>query len=236
VLDVPKLSSGLVIAGAFADKIRRTVFAQLRDMIKEGAIKSSDVAYSVAQLNKLLYSILVENLKVEKGDVVRIIVDYEVSEGKLEWKLDTLKIELFRRVPAEEVQRVLDSILPKARAIMEGIVEYSVERLGETEDGDVVLSIKLGDREVGALVATPINSEFLYIKKAAMVAPSPSIVERQKIPLNGKTVEEAVKSNIAVLTTSAKYVTDEEARRVYEVIKKRVIPSATVERIREEEE
>jgi len=233
---VPKLSSGLVIAGAFADKIRRTVFAQLRDMIKEGAIKSSDVAYSVAQLNKLLYSILVENLKVEKGDVVRIIVDYEVSEGKLEWKLDTLKIELFRRVPAEEVQRVLDSILPKARAIMEGIVEYSVERLGETEDGDVVLSIKLGDREVGALVATPINSEFLYIKKAAMVAPSPSIVERQKIPLNGKTVEEAVKSNIAVLTTSAKYVTDEEARRVYEVIKKRVIPSATVERIREEEE
>lgn len=233
---MPKLSSGLVIAGAFADKIRRTVFAQLRDMIKEGAIKSSDVAYSVAQLNKLLYSILVENLKVEKGDVVRIIVDYEVSEGKLEWKLDTLKIELFRRVPAEEVQRVLDSILPKARAIMEGIVEYSVERLGETEDGDVVLSIKLGDREVGALVATPINSEFLYIKKAAMVAPSPSIVERQKIPLNGKTVEEAVKSNIAVLTTSAKYVTDEEARRVYEVIKKRVIPSATVERIREEEE
>jgi len=235
VLDVPRLSSGLVIAGAFADKIRRTVFAQLRDVIKEGAIKSGDVAYSVAQLNKLLYSILVENLKVEKGDVVRIIVDYEVSEGKLEWKLDTLRIELFRRVPTEEVQRAIDLVLPKAKAIMEGIVEYSVERLGETEDGDVVLSIKLGDREVGALVATPINGEFLYIKKAAMVAPSPSIVERQRVPLDGKTVEEAVKSNIGILTTTARYVTDEEARRMYEVIKRRIIPSAVVERIKEEE-
>ncbi len=233
---MPRLSSGLVIAGAFADKIRRTVYAQLRDMIKEGAIRSSDVAYSVAQLNKLLYSILVENLKVEKGDVVRIIVDYEVSEGKLEWKLESLKIELFRRVPAEEVRRVLDLVLPKASAIMEGIVEYSLERLGETEDGDIVLSIKLGDSEVGALVATPINGEFLYIKKAAMVAPSPSVVEKQRIPLNGKTIEEAVKSSIAVLTTSARYVTDEEARRLYEVIKRRVIPSATVERIKEEEE
>jgi len=232
---VPRLSSGLVIAGAFADKIRRTVFAQLRDVIKEGAIKSGDVAYSVAQLNKLLYSILVENLKVEKGDVVRIIVDYEVSEGKLEWKLDTLRIELFRRVPTEEVQRAIDLVLPKAKAIMEGIVEYSVERLGETEDGDVVLSIKLGDREVGALVATPINGEFLYIKKAAMVAPSPSIVERQRVPLDGKTVEEAVKSNIGILTTTARYVTDEEARRMYEVIKRRIIPSAVVERIKEEE-
>jgi hypothetical protein len=233
---MPKLSSGLIIAGAYADKIRRTVFAQLRDMIKEGAIKSSDVAYSVAQLNKLLYSILVENLKVEKGDVVRIMIDYEVSEGKLEWKLDTLKIELFKRVPAEEVQRVLESVLPKAKSIMEGIVEYTVERLGETEDGDVVLAIKLGDREVGALVATPINGEFLYIKKAAMIAPSPSIVEKQRIPLDGKTAEEAVRSNIAVLTTSAKYVTDEEARRIYEIIKRRVIPTATVERIKEEEE
>ncbi len=233
---MPRLSSGLVIAGAFADKIRRTIYAQLRDMIKEGAIRSSDVAYSVAQLNKLLYSVLVENLKVEKGDVVRIILDYEVSEGRLEWKLESLKIELFRRVPTEEVQKALDLVLPRAKAIMEGIVEYSVERLGETEDGDVILSIKLGDSEVGALVATPINGEFLYIKKAAMVAPSPSIVERQRVPLNGKTVEEAIKSSIAILTTSARYVTDEEARRLYEVIKKRVIPLATVERIKEEEE
>lgn len=232
---MPRLSSGYVIAAAYANKIRRTVFAQLRDAIKEGVVKSGEVAYGVAQLNRLLYSILVEGLKVDKRDVVRVIVDYDVAPGKLEWKLDSLRVEVFRRVPDEEVKSVVDSKLAEAEAIMTGIVEYSVERLGETEDGDVVLAIKLGEREVGALILTPIDGEFAYIKKAAMVEPSPSIVERQRIPLDGKTVEEAVKSNIGVLTTAAKYVADEEARRLYEFIKRRVIPTAVVERIREEE-
>jgi hypothetical protein len=232
---MPRLSSGFVIAGAYADKIRRTVFAQLRDAIKEGTLKSNEVAFGVAQLNKLLYSILVEGIKVDKGDVVRVLIEYEVVSGKIEWKLDTLKVEVFRRVPDEEVRKVIESRLSKAEAIMTGIVEYSVEKLGETEDGDVVVAIKLGDREVGALVLTPIDSEFIYIKKAAMLEPTPSIVEKQRVPLDGKTVEEAVKSNIGILSTAAKYVPAEEARKTYEFIKRRVIPTAVIERVKEEE-
>lgn len=232
---MPRLSSGLVIAGAYADKIRRTIFAQLRDTIKEGAIRGNEVAYGVAQLNRLLYSILVEGLKVNKGDVVRIIIDYDIAPGRIDWKLDTLKIELFRRVSDEEVRNVIEPILAGAEAIMTGIVEYSVEKLGETEDGDVVLAIKLGDREVGALVLTPIDNEFAYIKKAAIVEPSPSIVERQRIALDGRTIEEAIKSNIGLLTTAARYVTYEESRKLYEFIKRRVIPTAVVEKIGEEE-
>jgi hypothetical protein len=232
---MPRLSSGFVIAGAYADKIRRTVFAQLRDAIKEGTLKSNEVAFGIAQLNKLLYSILVEGIKVDKGDVVRVVIEYEVVPGKIEWKLDTLKVEVFRRVPDEEVRKVVESRLSKAEAIMTGIVEYSVEKLGETEDGDVVVAIKLGDREVGALVLTPIDSEFIYIKKAAMLEPTPSIVEKQRVPLDGKTVEEAVKSNIGILSTAAKYVPAEEARKTYEFIKRRVIPTAVIERVKEEE-
>jgi hypothetical protein len=232
---MPRLSSGFVIAGAYADKIRRTVFAQLRDAIKEGTLKSNEVAFGVAQLNKLLYSILVEGIKVDKGDVVRVVIEYEVVSGKIEWKLDTLKVEVFRRVPDEEVRKVIESRLSKAEAIMTGIVEYSVEKLGETEDGDVIVAIKLGDREVGALVLTPIDSEFIYIKKAAMLEPTPSIVEKQRVPLDGKTVEEAVKSNIGILSTAAKYVPAEEARKTYEFIKRRVIPTAVIERVKEEE-
>jgi len=232
---MPRLSSGFVIAGAYASKIRKTTFALLRDVMKEGVIKSEDIAYAVGQLNKLLYSILVEGLKVDKGDVVRIIVDYEISPGKIEWKLDTLRVEVFRRVPESEVETVLKSCLPKAEAIMTGIVEYSIEKLGETEDGDVVLSLKFGGREVGALVLTPINEEFVYIKKAAVIVPTPLVVEKQKVLLDGKTIEEALRSNIGILTTAAKYVSDEEARRLYEFIKKRVIPTAVVERLREEE-
>lgn len=232
---MPRLSSGLVIAGAYALKLRRTVFAQLRDAIREGVIKGSEVAYHVAQLNRFLYKVLVEDLRVDKGDSVRIVIDYEVSPGRIDWKLNTLRIEVFRRVPEEEVKRVLESRIPMAEAIMTGIVEYSVERLGETEDGDVVVALKLGDREVGALVLTPIDQEFVYIKRAAVVEPSPLIVERQRVPLNGKTVEEALRGSISVLTTAARYVSDEEARRVYEIIKRRIVPAAIVERVAEEE-
>ncbi|MEM4936465.1 MAG: hypothetical protein QW780_05610, partial [Sulfolobales archaeon] len=167
--------------------------------------------------------------------VVRILIDYEVSPGRLEWKLDTLKVEVFRRVPESEVETVVKSLLPKAEKIMTGIVEYSIEKLGETEDGDVVLAIKLGDKEVGALVLTPINDEFVYIKKAAVIAPTPMVVEKQRVPLNGKTIEEALKSNIGILTTAARHVLDEEARKIYELVKRRVIPTAVVERLREEE-
>ncbi|MEM4702287.1 MAG: DUF2258 domain-containing protein, partial [Archaeoglobaceae archaeon] len=168
---MPKLSSGFIIAGAYADKIRRTAFAQLRDAMKEGVIKGEEIARSVAQLNRLLYNILVEELKVEKGDVVRIVIEYELSQGKVNWKLDTLKVEVFKKVSDDLVRKALESGLSKAEAIMTGIVEYSLEKLGETEDGDIVLAVKLGEREVGALVLTPINEEFIYIKKAAIVEP-----------------------------------------------------------------
>jgi len=232
---LPKLSSGLVIAGAYADKIRRTAFAQLRDLLKEGSLKSEEVAQAVAQLNRLLYNILVDNLKLDKGDVVRIVIDYEVSSGKINWKLDSLKIEAFKRVSEEAVKNAMESSLSRAESLMTGIVEYSLENLGETEDGDVVLAVKLGSREVGALVVTPVDEDFVYIKKAAIVEPSPLVVEKQKIPLEGKKIEEALKGNIGILTTSAKYVPYEEARKLYELVKKKVMPTVTIERIEEEE-
>ncbi len=35
---MPLLSTGLIIAGAYADKVRRTLFAQLKDKIKHNEI------------------------------------------------------------------------------------------------------------------------------------------------------------------------------------------------------
>ncbi|MCX8184886.1 MAG: DUF2258 domain-containing protein [Sulfolobales archaeon] len=232
---MPRLSSGYVIAGAYAYKIRRTAFAQLRNAVREGTVRSGDIAYAVAQLNRFLYSILVENLKVDKGDIVRVVIDYELVSGRIDWKLNTLKIEVFKRFPDEEIRKIIESKLPVAETIMTGVVEYSIEKIGETDDGDVVLALKLGGREVGALVLTPIDQEFVYLKKAAVIEPSPVIVEKQRVPLDGKTIEEAMKSSISILTTAAKYVSDEEARKMYETIKRRVIPTAVVEAVREEE-
>ncbi len=100
---VPELSTGLVIAGAYADKLRRTLFAQLRDQMKQGLISGQEIARAAAEINRMLYEIIVNDLKVDKGDVVRIRISYDISGGSVKWITDTLRIEVFRRVPDEEV-------------------------------------------------------------------------------------------------------------------------------------
>ncbi len=102
-----KLSTGLVIAGAYAKKLRRTLFAQLRDAIKSGELTNQEVARAAAEMNQMLYQILIEDLGLEKGDAVRVVVEYDVSDGKVVWKLDTLTIEAFKRVPDEEVAKAI---------------------------------------------------------------------------------------------------------------------------------
>lgn len=154
-----KLSSGLVIAGAYADKVRRTLFAQLRDMIKREEIESKEVARAAAELNRLLYELFVNKLKLDKGDVVRVRVDYEVEEGVIKWNLETLEVEAFRRIPEEEVKSALSEVVSRAEEIAEAEVEYEVEEIGETDLGDMVYAIKLEGEEVGAVIATPINEE-----------------------------------------------------------------------------
>jgi hypothetical protein len=94
---MPTLNTGGIIAGAYADKVRRTLFALTKENVNQGIIKTEDVVYAAATLNQLLYKILVEELKCDKGDMVRIIIDYDIVNGKIVWNYDSLKIEWFRR-------------------------------------------------------------------------------------------------------------------------------------------
>ena len=71
-----RLSTGLVIAGAYADKVRRTLFAQTRQYNIDG----SEVIRASAGLNRFLYKIIVEKLRTEKRDVVRIKIDYDIEK------------------------------------------------------------------------------------------------------------------------------------------------------------
>ncbi len=115
---MPQLSSGLVIAGAYADKIRRVLFAQLRDEIKSGKIESRQVAYRAGELNRLLFEILVNKLKLDKGDVVRVRIEYELRDGDIEWKLDTLRVEAFKRIPDEEVEKAVKEVVEVAKEVL----------------------------------------------------------------------------------------------------------------------
>ncbi len=157
---MPELSTGLVIAGAYADKVRRTLFAQLKDSVKSGSLTAQDVARGAAELNRLLFEILVNRLGLDKGDVVRIRVAYDVQGSNIVWHLNTLRVEAFRRIPDEEVDaKVREALqeveMPEAPATeaaeaeapsIEGLVA-SAELLGRTVDGALLFALKSSSGE-----------------------------------------------------------------------------------------
>ncbi|MEM1851870.1 MAG: DUF2258 domain-containing protein, partial [Acidilobaceae archaeon] len=104
------LRTGIVVAGAYADKVRRTLFAQTKDLVKSGELSPQEVARAAGELNRLLYEILVAELKTEKGDAVRITVDYKIEEGKIVWDLKTLQIQLWKAVSQTEVNKAVAKI------------------------------------------------------------------------------------------------------------------------------
>jgi len=219
---MPTLRSGLVIAGAYADKLRRAMFAQMKNELKEGKIKANDVAYSVAQLNRVLYKIFVENLKVDKGDVVRVNIDYDVEDSTIKWNWNSMKIEVFRRVSEEEIEGALKPIVQEAEEIVRGAVEYNVEKLGETEDGDHIYVLKLGENVVGAFEVIPIDTDFAYVKKGAATEPSPMVIEKIRIPIEEGAIDESIRRNIELFTSKAKYVERSEAEGLINYITQRV--------------
>lgn len=177
------LRTGLVIAGGYADKVRRVLFAQLRDKIKSGELSNQDVARAAAELNRLLFEIIVNRLGLDKGDVVRITVEYEVEPPNIIWKLDTLQVQAWRRIPDEEVQARVREALAGAEEYMRGELALEVERLGETETGDIVYVLSFGGRKVGALLVTPLNGQ--AVVRGAILEPSPMVVKRKVIKYEG---------------------------------------------------
>jgi len=229
---MPTMRTGLVIAGGYATKVRRVIFAQLSEDVKEKRIDSKTVAFHVAQLNRFLFTVLVDKLKVDKRDAVRLSIDYEVSEGKIHWKFDTLRVEVFRRVPDEEVTAVLTALVPEAEKIMAAPVEYTVEYAGETSDGDKIYVLKVGEREGGIVEVIPINEEFLFVKVGVLLVPEPTKIEKVRVALEGRTHEEALKASINDLLGRGKPVAPEEADSIISYVRSRlgeVRPEAKIE-------
>lgn len=222
---MPTLSSGYIIAGGYADKLRRTMFAQLREDIKRGAVSSQEVARAVGELNSTLYRILVDRLRVDKGDVVRIRIDYRIEDGKIVWDPSKLLIEVFRRdKEVDDIIRTTGSASLWHEAFGRG-VEYQVIKLGETMDGDLVYTLKLGDEEVGSLVVTQLDNE-LFIKKGAILHPSPMVFEKLRFTIQeGVTVESALAQKILEAQKSGRHVPEEEARKIANYLRERVMAS-----------
>jgi len=210
---VPQLSSGLVIAGAYADKVRRTLFAQLKDSIRKGEVTAQEVARAAGELNRILYHILVEELKTDKGDVVRVRISYDIEDGKIKWDYDSLRLEVFRRVPEEEISKAIREITAKVEEVLKRAVQYTIEKVIATRLGDHIYWLRLGEKNVGAAIATPINGEVLI--RAAVLDPSPMVVERARVPLV-ENVDKTLQENIGEVIRAGRHV---ESGEVMDIIK-----------------
>ncbi len=113
--EMPQLSTGFIIVGAYADKLRRTLFAQLSDKVRSKEIESTEVARAAGEVNQLLFEIFVNRLKLDKGDVVRVRIEYDVEDNTIKWNYDTLQIEAFRRIPDEEVNDITKKVLSEKK-------------------------------------------------------------------------------------------------------------------------
>ena len=229
---MPTLRTGLVIAGAYADKVRRVLFAQLRDKVKEGALTNQEVARAAGELNRLLFDILVNKLGVDKGDVVRITIDYEVEDGEITWKIETLQIQAWRRIPDEQVAQAVKESIERSEEIMKGAIEFGTELLGETDTGDLVFSITYGDREVGALLVTPIDGK--AIVRGAVTEPTPLVLKRTTIDV-GEDLEESIREGISGIMEAAQNTERREAERVVREIMSLLGEEAEEEEVEEEE-
>ena len=221
----------MVIAGGYADKVRRVLFAQLREQIKSGELDSKEVARAAGELNRLLFEVLVSKLKVDKGDVVRITVDYEIEESTIKWRLDTLRVEVWRRVPEEDVTPAIREVVEKAEELVAAAIQFSVEKLGKTDTDDVVYAILYDDREVGALLATPLNGEVVI--RGAVVEPTPLILRKTIVSFEGE-LDDYIANNITEIMRNAENVERREAERIVREI--RSLIAAAEEAASEEEE
>lgn len=211
-LDMATLRTGLVIAGAYADKVRRVLFAQLRDMVKGGELSNSEVARAAGELNRLLFDILVNRLSIDKGDVVRVTVDYEVVEDTIRWRLDTLQVQAWRRIPDEQVEEAVRSSISMAEEIMTGAIEFEARRLGETDTGDIVYEVTHQGRPVGALLVTPLD-EGEALMRGAVTEPTPLVLKKTRIHYTGD-LDEYIASRVTGIMENAANTERREAEKV----------------------
>jgi hypothetical protein len=197
------LRSGAVILGAYASKIRKSLFAQLKDKVKAREISSQEIARAAGELNKTLYTLFVERLKLEKGDVVRISIDYEISQQKISWKWDTIKIECFKRVPEEEIMKNLLDILKRGEA------KHTIRKLRETKLGDLIFEILENEKQIGLIVVTPLDNEAII---RGAIKPT-TIIQKRRVNIEGD-IEEYFSNSLKEILESGKQAEKEEVEKI----------------------
>ena len=209
------LRSGAVIVGAYAKKIRKTLFAQLKDKVKSKEISTQEVARAAGEINRILYILFVEKLKLDKGDVVRIVIDYDLVDNQIKWNYSTLKVECYRKVPEEDINRYLKEILEGIEKISAvDVSEYSIKKVKETKLGDVIFEIYKNKKKVGILIAT--NMEDEVVVRGAIKEP-PLLISKLRIKFE-ENIDKTVINNFENILKKAIPSSEEEVKKTIEEI------------------
>jgi len=92
---MPEVSTGIIRLKYVVDKIKR-------ELLVEGYDPSA-IGEAISELEKLVKEKMLERGLTDE-DVVEVSLEYDVSDGKIAWKAETLNIVVYR--PIEEVASV----------------------------------------------------------------------------------------------------------------------------------
>ena len=90
-----ELSTGLIVAVRFADKLRRVALVAFSKLVDKNVI-----IRDVSELNQKLYDEIVNKRKIDKFDIIRIVVDAEYDPNENKIKFSNVRIQHF--VPVEK--------------------------------------------------------------------------------------------------------------------------------------
>jgi len=110
-----ELSTGVIRAARFADKIRRVVIAAFGRIVPLEVILRD-----VGELNKRLYDEIVEKRKYKKSDLIKIVIDarYDEDENRIVFG----EPDIVRYVPEVELEKVREEN-EKLKGVLEKIKE-----------------------------------------------------------------------------------------------------------------
>jgi len=134
-----ELSTGLIIAARYADKLRRVALVAFSKMVPRDII-----IRDVAELNKQLYDTIVNQMKLDKLDVIRLLVDAEYDEENQKIKFSNVRIIRYYTEEEcnkknEEVVRQMEEYKKKYEELSRQMEEFK-QKIKQVEDALKALS------------------------------------------------------------------------------------------------
>jgi len=207
-----QFSTGIVLMSGYAHKLRRVIFAQISNLIKEGKITKEQANTDVGLLNRKLYKILVEELKLDRTDIVRIKGEYEILDGKIVWKYDKITIEVWKK-DTEQSEKATELIRKEAEKPQEEKSEgeaekYSARKIGTTIIGEEIYEILKNDESVGAIRVMKLDDTIVV---------TGALIPDKKIKVTLPAADK-IETALPTIIRSAEPATPEEVKKILKEI------------------